>query len=82
VRTGVFGVVRNPIYIAMLIWWLGITLVMPNAAAIGGYLVLIAIIELQVHLVEEPFLLRVHGQDYRRYAGTVGRFLPGIGLIR
>lgn len=60
VRTaaGVFGVVRNPIYLAMFVFWLGITLV--------GYLLLVVSIELQVRFVEEPYLLRVHRDAHRR----------------
>jgi hypothetical protein len=32
-----------------------------------------------VRCVEEPYLIRVHGDAYRSYARAVGRFLPGIG---
>jgi protein-S-isoprenylcysteine O-methyltransferase Ste14 len=35
--------------------------------------------EIQVRFVEEPYLERVHGDAYRRYAARTGRFLPGIG---
>jgi protein-S-isoprenylcysteine O-methyltransferase Ste14 len=38
-------------------------------------------IQIQVRLVEEPSLLRVHGEDYRRYAARTGRFVPGIGRL-
>ncbi|MDT5095472.1 MAG: hypothetical protein QOH60_4835 [Mycobacterium sp.] len=82
VRTGVFGVVRNPIYVAMFVFWLGTTLVAPNIVAILGYVLLVVSIELQVRLVEEPYLLKVHGQTYREYASTVGRFVPHVGLMR
>lgn len=82
VRDGVFGVVRNPIYVAMFVFWLGCTLIAPNVVAIVGYLVLVVSIEVQVRFVEEPYLLKVHGESYREYAGTVGRFVPGTGLIR
>ena len=36
-------------------------------------------LELQVRAVEEPYLLRTHGDAYRAYAARVGRFLPGVG---
>ncbi|HLS74191.1 MAG TPA: hypothetical protein VK046_10500 [Actinomycetaceae bacterium] len=35
--------------------------------------------EIQVRLVEEPYLLRTHGPAYARYTARVGRFLPGLG---
>lgn len=82
VRSGLFGVVRNPIFVGMFGFWLGTTLITPNVVAIVGYVLVVTSIELQVRLVEEPYLLKVHGESYREYASTVGRFLPGVGLMR
>lgn len=79
VRTGVFGRVRNPIFTAMLVFGLGIALVTPNVVAIVGFVLLVATIELQVRVVEEPYLLTVHGDTYRDYLAKVGRFIPGVG---
>jgi protein-S-isoprenylcysteine O-methyltransferase Ste14 len=82
VHTGVFGRIRNPIYSAMLTFGAGIALVTPNVVA-GAALALLAVtIELQVRLVEEPYLLRTHGDSYRAYTTRVGRFVPGVGLSR
>jgi protein-S-isoprenylcysteine O-methyltransferase Ste14 len=36
-------------------------------------------LELQVRVVEEPYLRSVHGENFVRYTSRVGRFLPGIG---
>jgi protein-S-isoprenylcysteine O-methyltransferase Ste14 len=82
VHTGVFRRIRNPIYTAMFTFGIGITLVTPNVIAFAGLLLLGATIELQVRRVEEPYLLRTHGDAYRAYTATVGRFLPGVGLSR
>jgi protein-S-isoprenylcysteine O-methyltransferase Ste14 len=82
VRTGVFRRVRNPIYTAMFTFGLGIALVTPNLVACAGFILLVAAIELQVRRVEEPHLLRTHRDAYRAYTATVGRFIPGVGLIR
>lgn len=82
VHTGVFGRVRNPIYTAMFTFGLGIALVTPNLVACVGFVLLVSTIELQVRRVEEPHLLRTHGAVYRAYTANVGRFIPGIGLIR
>ena len=79
VRTGVFGWVRNPIFTAMLVFGAGIALVTPNGVAILGFLLLLITIQMQVRLVEEPYLLTRHGESYRDYLVGVGRFLPGIG---
>ncbi|WP_066897464.1 methyltransferase family protein [Mycolicibacterium houstonense] len=80
VRRGAFGWVRNPIFTAMLVFAGGITLMTPNPLALAAFVVLFATIELQVRVVEEPYLQRTHGQAYADYRVAVGRFLPGIGL--
>ena len=82
VRTRVFGWVRNPIYTAMLVFDFGIALVTPNFVTIAGLVLAIAALELQVRRVEEPYLFGKHGPAYRSYTANVGRFIPGVGLIR
>jgi len=82
VYTGVFRRIRNPIYAGMLTFGLGIALVTPNLVACAGFVLLFTTIMLQVRRVEEPYLLRTHGATYRAYAARVGRFIPGVGLIR
>ena len=32
-------------------------------------------------LVEEPYLLAMHGAAYAAYAARAGRFVPGIGRL-
>ena len=82
VRTGAFGWVRNPIFTAMITFGFGIALVTPNLVALAGFLLLAATIELQVRIVEEPYLPTVHGDAYRDYLANVGRFVPGVGVTR
>jgi len=79
VSRGLFGLVRNPIYTGMLLAVLGLTLLNCNGLAVAAYALLVLGLELQVRRVEEPFLARIHGAAYQRYAAQVGRFLPGIG---
>lgn len=82
VTSGPFRLVRNPILTSTSVTGLGIALMVPNAFALL-FLVGIAVAEqIQVRLVEEPYLLRVHGDAYRRYAAVTGRFVPGIGRIQ
>ncbi len=51
----------------------------PNLIAVLGLICLVAAIQIQVRVVEEPYLRRVHGDPYLRYSAAAGRFLPGIG---
>jgi protein-S-isoprenylcysteine O-methyltransferase Ste14 len=79
VTTGPFALVRNPIFSAMLPTALGLTLLVPSWVAIAGLVGLLLALELQVRVVEEPYLRSVHGEAYDRYAARVGRFVPAIG---
>lgn len=81
VTSGPFGLVRNPIYSAMIPTVLGLALMVPNVLAIAAFLALVTALELQVRLVEEPYLQQVHGDAYADYAARVGRFVPGLGLL-
>jgi len=82
VTGGPFELVRNPIFTAMVALQLGLTLLVPNVVALGSFVALIAALEVQTRLVEEPYLLSRHGESYGSYAGRVGRFLPGVGRLR
>lgn len=78
--TGLFAVVRNPIYAGMLLAVAGVFLVTPSlfTALLGAELALW--IALQARL-EEAHLLRMHGDSYARYCARVGRFVPGLGRM-
>ena len=79
VTSGPFALVRNPIFAAMIPTALGLTLMVPSLLAVIGFAALIIALELQVRVVEEPYLLRAQGQAYADYAARTGRFAPGIG---
>jgi protein-S-isoprenylcysteine O-methyltransferase Ste14 len=81
VTRGPFAMVRNPIFAAMLPAALGLTLLVPSWVAILGLAGLAVALELQVRAVEEPYLLRAHGDEYAGYAARVGRFFPGVGRL-
>jgi protein-S-isoprenylcysteine O-methyltransferase Ste14 len=79
VTDGAFAVVRNPIFSCMLFTAAGLVVLIPNALSVASFVCLLIAVELQVRFVEEPYLLRTHGQRYRDYASRVGRFVPGLG---
>lgn len=78
VAEGPFAVVRNPIFSCMLLTAAGLVVLMPNSLSVASFLALLIAVELQVRFVEEPYLLRTHGQQYRDYCSRVGRFVPGL----
>jgi len=75
--SGLFAWCRNPVFTGMLLAGLAMVAWVPLAAP--AWVALLLGIELQVRVVEEPYLLRVHGANYRDYARHTGRFWPGIG---
>lgn len=81
VTSGPFALVRNPIFSAMIPTGLGLALMVPSVVALVGFAALVVALELQVRLVEEPYLLEQHGEAYRAYARRTGRFVPGVGRL-
>jgi protein-S-isoprenylcysteine O-methyltransferase Ste14 len=81
VTGGVFALCRNPIYTFMVIAWVGFALLVPTWLSLATIAVAIVGLEVQVRLVEEPHLLRTHGEPYRAWASRVGRFVPGLGRL-
>ena len=81
VTSGLFALVRNPIFTAMAIAQLGLTLMVPTWLSVVALLCLVAAVELQVRFIEEPYLLAAHGDSYRDYATAIGRFVPRLGRM-
>jgi protein-S-isoprenylcysteine O-methyltransferase Ste14 len=79
VTQGSFAIVRNPIFTAMIIAAVGLALLVPNWWSIAAVVVLVSGLELQVRLVEEPYLRARHGPQYEQYLHSTGRFLPRVG---
>lgn len=82
VTGGIFAIVRNPIYTSINVMVLGLSLLVPNGIAVAGLVMNIVGSQLQVRLIEEPYLREIHGPAYHDYTSRVGRFLPGIGRLR
>jgi protein-S-isoprenylcysteine O-methyltransferase Ste14 len=82
VTTGPFRWVRNPILTCTAMTSTGVALMVPNVVAVAMLIANISSHQVQVRLVQEPYLGRVHGEAYRTYAARTGRFLPWIGRDR
>ena len=81
VTSGIFSLVRNPIFSAMLAVQLGTALMALSWMSVIGCAALLMAVEIQTRLVEEPYLVGSHGDRYRAYASQTGRFLPGLGRL-
>jgi len=81
VTGGLYRYSRNPIYVAMLTALLGFALLLPSWISLG--LLIGAGLGIRRHVGdEEAYLARTYGEEYRRYAARVGRFVPGVGRLR
>jgi protein-S-isoprenylcysteine O-methyltransferase Ste14 len=80
VTSGLYRFCRNPIFLALLIFLTGYTLLLLTplslALLLGTYIGV-----RQQTSAEEDYLRRAYG-NYHEYARLVGRFLPGIGRLR
>jgi protein-S-isoprenylcysteine O-methyltransferase Ste14 len=79
VTSGPFRLVRNPIYTSMMLFTGGLFLMVPNAASLAAVVLVAIALDLHVRRVEEPVLAAIHGDEYRHYMATVGRFFPRLG---
>ena len=61
---------------------IGLALMVPSVVSLASVATLIASLELQTRVVEEPYLLKAHGDAYAGYAARVGRFVPMLGHLR
>jgi len=79
VTGGAFALVRNPILTGMAAVAVGVGLMVPTLVSAAAVAALLAAVQIQVRVVEEPYLARVHGAAYLAYVSRAGRFLPRLG---
>ena len=75
VTDGPFGRSRNPIYLAMGLFGLGISILLDSAWLLGIMAVLMILIHFAAVLPEERYLERRFGEVYSTYKSTVRRWL-------
>ena len=71
---GLFKYSRNPIFLGVLISYLGTFLIIPNILSFSILLVTFVTIQTQVRL-EEEYLENVQGEDYLNYRKSVRRWV-------
>lgn len=80
VTTGVYGLVRHPIYSGLLVLGIGLAVIGASALHVIAWLGLLTVLMVKSRL-EERMLLDQYA-DYEAYAARVGRLVPGLGRIR
>ena len=74
VRSGVFKISRNPIFVGMMVTLLGLFLTVPTVVTLITLLVGVILIGIQVRL-EEEYLTMTHGDKYVEYRHSVRRWI-------
>jgi protein-S-isoprenylcysteine O-methyltransferase Ste14 len=78
ITNGVYGWVRHPMYLALLLYSVGQALVVPNWLAGPSYgVAMVLLFALRVG-PEERMLLEEFGNDYEAYRATTRRLIPGL----
>ena len=74
ITKGILSITRNPFFLSIDVYFLGIALIYANLFFIG-YAVL-AIISIHFYILkEEKFMLKVYGSEYLNYKKTVKRYI-------
>ncbi len=76
--SGIYSVVRNPLYIGNLFIYSGILLIYSNMYALIFFDVLLIIQYFFIVKAEEDFLLRTYGKEYAKYKEVTNSVFPTI----
>jgi len=74
ITKGMFGISRNPIFLGVIIVFIGLFLIIPNAVTVVILVSGVIVIQVQVRL-EEEFLLNQLGKEYKEYISKVKRWV-------
>jgi protein-S-isoprenylcysteine O-methyltransferase Ste14 len=78
--SGVYRFVRHPIYSALLLIGAGLAVRGASLVHLLVFGALLALLEVKARAEES--MLRQKYEGYASYAARVGRFIPGVGIIR
>ena len=76
VTTGLYKFIRNPIYTGCIVHGTGLIILAPHLLFLITGLVGYFAVRAYVKDVEEPYLIEIHGDNYRHYMSQTGSFFP------
>lgn len=79
--TGIYSVVRNPLYLGNFFMWLGPALMTENIWFIISFILFYWIYYERIIYAEEQFLERKFGNNYRAWADKVPVFIPKLEMF-
>ena len=77
IRKSVFGMVRHPIYLGEILFFLGFLILSLSLAAMAVWVVAVAFLHF-IAKYEEKLLLARFGDEYAKYLREVPRWLPRL----
>lgn len=75
VTSGILAWTRNPMYLGMAIFYVGLAVILNSLIALILLPVVLAIVQKQVIAREEAYLERAFGAEYVTYKNRVGRWI-------
>lgn len=73
VTTGIFSVSRNPFFVSIVLYFTGISLILPNLFFVGFAIFAFTGIHFFI-LKEEKFMWENYGEEYEKYSKNVRRY--------
>jgi protein-S-isoprenylcysteine O-methyltransferase Ste14 len=77
IRTGVFSLVRHPIYLGSMLLYLGFIILSMSVIAFGIWIIII-VFYVYISRYEENILIDKLGEKYEQYMRDVSMFIPKI----
>jgi protein-S-isoprenylcysteine O-methyltransferase Ste14 len=77
IRKGVFSVVRHPVYLGEILFYLGLLFLSISLATAMVWILAIGFLH-YISCYEEKLLLSRFGEEYRRYMGEVPMWIPRL----
>lgn len=74
VDKGIFAISRNPVFLGVVVFYIGIFLILPNTLSFTLVVVMLISVQVQVRL-EEEYLLETHGAAYLAYKNRIRRWI-------
>ncbi len=81
IRKGIFGIVRHPVYLSEILFYLSLLIFRTSLAALAIWIIAIGFFH-YISRYEEKLLLQRFGDEYRKYMEDVPMFLPKIKIKR
>ncbi len=81
-QTGIYSLVRHPLYIGNFFMWLGVALLTQNAWFIVAFALFYFVYYERIIFAEESFLSRKFGESYTLWANKTPLFIPDFKHYR